>query len=425
MIQAYRVLTIILYPFLFIFLYYRKIIKKEDPKRFKEKILVSHFDVIKKKSKLIWFHAASIGEFKSIIPIIEELNTKNQNFTFLITTTTISSGNLAKKELKKFHNVEHRFFPFDVTFLIDKFLCLWEPDTIFLVDSEIWPNLILKAKQYNIPIALINARLTSRSFFKWMIFPNTAKKIFGVFSLCLCSNLETKNFLKKLNVKEVYYKGNIKLIGKVDKEKIDDINKSFLLKERFWFAASTHREEDKFCLKTHIELKKKFNDVITIIAPRHVERSKEIKFLSEKFKLNAQILNKDENILKNKEIIIINFFGDLNNYFKYAKSVFIGKSMIKKLRNEGGQNPIEAAKLECKVYHGPYVYNFEDIYKILENNNISKKIENYMELSKNLVIDLENANKQKNENINLINNLGQKTLTDTMVIVDNFLNVKN
>ena len=82
----------------------------------------------------------------------------------------------------------HRYFPFDVAFLIDKFLLSWKPDKIFLVDSEIWPNLILKAKKYNIPIALINARLTAKSFKKWMMFPNIAKKIFNIFSLFLCSN---------------------------------------------------------------------------------------------------------------------------------------------------------------------------------------------------------------------------------------------
>ena len=160
MILLYRIFTTILYPLLIIFLYYRKIIKKEDPIRFKEKIFISHFKITKKnKSKLIWFHAASIGEFKSIVPIIIQLNKDFQNLQFLITTSTLSSGTLAKVELKKFQNVEHRYFPFDVDFLINKFLFLWKPDRIFLVDSEIWPNLILQSKKHKIPIALINARL--------------------------------------------------------------------------------------------------------------------------------------------------------------------------------------------------------------------------------------------------------------------------
>ena len=131
MILIYRVLTTLIYPILIIFIYIRKTINKEDPKRYKEKIFISHFRPINKnKSKLIWFHAASIGELKSIIPIISQIN-KNKKFRFLITTTTLSSGNLAKLELKKFRNIEHRYFPLDVSFLIDNFLFLWKPDKIF------------------------------------------------------------------------------------------------------------------------------------------------------------------------------------------------------------------------------------------------------------------------------------------------------
>jgi len=422
MILFYRVVTTIIYPILFIFIYLRILLKKEDPKRYKEKILISNFNIKRNnQKKLIWFHAASIGELKSIIPIINQLNIKNQNLQFLITTTTLSSSNLAKIEFKEFNNVEHRFLPFDVPFLIDKFLYLWKPDKIFLVDSEVWPNLILKTKKYKIPIALINARLTSRSFNKWMFFPTAAKKIFGIFDLCICSNTETKNYLERLNLKNVYFKGNIKLIDHIDDKEITNVNKNILLKKRFWFAASTHKEEDIFCIKTHLKLKEKFKDIITIIAPRHIERAKQIKYLSKRFDLKVQILNKNENISENNELIIINYFGVLPNYFKYAKSVFMGKSMIKRLKNDGGQNPIDAAKLKCKIYHGPYVYNFEEIYEILEKNNISKKIENYEELSENLIRDLENPHKQNNEIADQIKNLGQKTLTDTMILVDNFL----
>ena len=121
MFLAYRVFTTILYPFLFIFIYFRIIIKKEHPVRFKEKILVSHFKVFdKKKCKLIWFHASSIGEFKSIIPIINQINTRHKNLKFLVTTSSLSSGNLAEVELKKINNAEHRYFPF--AFSTAKFL---------------------------------------------------------------------------------------------------------------------------------------------------------------------------------------------------------------------------------------------------------------------------------------------------------------
>ena len=422
MVSVYRFLTQILYPFLIIFTYCRKFINKEHPERYKEKILPTHFNVKKKdKSKLIWFHAASIGEFKSILPLVEKLNTGNNSLKFLITTSTLSSGNLAVEELKKFDNIEHRYFPYDVPFLISKFLTLWKPDKIFLVDSEIWPNLILTAHQKKIPIALINARLTLKSFNRWMMFYRTAKEIFEKFELCLCANNETKNYLNKLNVKKVDFVGNIKLATQIKIDKIDNFNEEFLTKKRFWLAASTHTSEDIFCIKTHLKLKEKFSDIITIIAPRHIERSKKIMSLAKKYSLKTQILNKNEEILSNKEIIIINYFGGLNNLYRHAKSVLIGKSISKEFENDGGQSPIEAAKLNCKIYNGPYVYNFEDIYKIFERKNISKTVQNYEELSKNLSYDLELSNTPKNEFSNLIENLGQKTLSDTMNIINKFL----
>ena len=174
-------------------------------------------------------------------------------------------------------------------------------------------------------------------------------------------------------------------------------------------------------MKTHLRIKQKYKDILTIIAPRHIERAQDIKSLSKKFNFESQILNKGEPIMKKKEIIIINSFGVLQEYFKFSKSVFMGKSLIRKLKNDSGQNPIDAAKLKCKIYHGPYVYNFKEIYKILKKNNISKKIENYKQLSANLISDLKSPIKKSNRSVSIINDLGQKTLNDTMKNINNFI----
>ena len=421
MILAYRILTTLIYPLLFIFILIRLILKKEDPNRYKEKILTSHFKVTRKKNtKLIWFHAASIGEFKSILPIIKKLSHNNE-LEFLVTTLTLSSSNIAKEEFKKFDNIHHRFLPFDVGFLINKFLLMWEPHVIFFVDSEIWPNLIINANKNKIPLALINARITSKTFNKWVKISQTAKKIFSLFNLCLVSNLETKAYLKKLNAKNIYFYGNIKFISQINESNIKNDNEKILAKNRFWIAASTHQGEDDLCLKTHLMLKEKYNDIITIIAPRHIQRSEDIKSKCDDYNLTAQILNKGELILNNKEIVIINSYGVLNDYFKYAKSVFIGKSTLKKLKDVGGQNPIDAAKLGCKIYNGPYVYNFSEVYRILEENFISKKISNHKELGENLIKDLDIKQKSKNRITNVINSLGSKTLADTMKKINNFI----
>ena len=426
MILAYRILSNFLYPFLFIFLYLRVFLKKEDPKRFKEKLFTSHFNVQRKDElKLIWFHAASIGEFKSIVPLIEQLNANKKSYEFLITTSTLSSGNLAKLELKNLYNVHHRYFPFDVSFLIDKFLQLWQPEKIFLVDSEIWPNLILKSKARKIPLAIINARLTEKSFNRWSIFPKAAEKIFSVFDLCLCSNKETQNYLGKLRARNVRYEGNLKLIKKININKINEKNSDILSKIRFWFAASIHEEEDIFCLKIHNELKKSYKDIITIIAPRHLNTVEKIKILSEKKNFKVQILNRDDKISEDKEILIVNSFGFLQSYFKYAKSVFIGKSIVPRLKHDSGQSPIDAAKLNCKIYHGPYVSNFKELYEIFKINKISHKIDNYLELSKKLILDLKENQKKERFDVNYIRKMEIDILINTMNVVNNFLQDEN
>ncbi len=421
MILTYRVLTTLFYPLFIILIIIRKILHKEDQFRYKEKIFTTHFNVVEKKNKkLLWFHAASIGEFKSIIPIIDELNRSNDNLNFLITTVTLSSSNLAKTLFSNYNNVYHRFFPIDVDFVMDKFLANWKPDVIFLVDSEIWPNLILRSKQKKIPLALINARITKKTFKKWIYFPTTAKKIFSSFDLCLTSNQETKNYLLKLEAKNVFYLGNLKLISKIEESKFK-INIDILDSKRYWVAVSTHDGEDIFCLRTHLLLKEKYKDIITIIVPRHLNRINKIQTSCKNFNLNFQILEKGQNITLDKEVIIVNSFGVVQNFFKHAKSVFVGKSTIEKFKNVGGQNPIEAAKLNCKIYHGPYVYNFEEIYKILEKNGISKVVKNSKELSDNLINDLENSKKNDDKIGNIVNNLGEKTLIETMNNINKFL----
>ena len=421
MLFFYKILTTILYPFLILYILFRVFRNKEHPKRFKEKIFPSHFNVDKmNKSKLCWFHVASIGELNSILPIIEELNSNN-DFEFLITTTTLSSSKLADNEFIKLKNIKHRFFPLDVDFLVSRFLSSWKPDLVFLVDSEIWPNLILQIKRKKIPLALINARITSKTFKRWNFFPNAATEIFSSFSMCLTSNLESKQYLERFKVKNIYHHGNIKLLSKIDLDKISNTNDDFLSNNKFWFAASTHRGEENLCLNTHLNLKREIKEITTIIAPRHIERTNEIKKLCENLNLNYQILNENEVIQRNKEIIIINSFGKLNNFFRFAKSVFIGKSTLIKLENESGQNPIDAVKLGCKVYHGPYVYNFKEIYQILKKKNVAKQIVNATELSENLARDLKDNNDKKSNISDFINELSKKTFSCTMKDINNFL----
>ena len=422
MILIYRLLTNIFYPFFILFTYFRKMKKKEDPLRYREKIFSSHFNIKKnEKSKLIWFHAASVGEMNSIVPIINELRKKEINLEFLITTVTLSSGNLIKNKFLMFDNIHHRYFPYDVNFLIKDFIKMWKPDAVFFVDSEIWPNLIISLHKNRIPFSIINARITKKSFKRWIIFRKTANEIFSKFNLFFASNKETIGYLKELGAKNIIYNGNIKLLSEINIEKINNKNEKILLTNKFWLSASTHDGEEEFSFKTHLLLKKKFDKVFTIIAPRHINRSHKIKKLCDSYKLKSQILNKDDLISDSSEIIIINSLGVLNEFYKYASSVFIGKSTLKVLEQVGGQNPIDAAKLNCKIYHGPYVYNFSEIYKILSDLKISKQINSPEELSNYLEEDLIKPKKIVSKFDSPINDLSNETLKITMNNINKFL----
>lgn len=426
MFFLYKVITNLFYPFLILLIYTRKIFKKEDRSRYKEKIFISSFNVKRnKKKKLFWFHAASIGELRSILPIINKLSKDKRNLEFLITTVTLSSGKLAKEEIRKIKNVKHRFLPIDVDFLIKSFLDTWKPNVIFLVDSEIWPNIILNAKKRQIPLAIINGRISNKTFSRWNLVPSFRDQIFSSFNLALSSNKDTEKHLKLMNAKNVHFSGNIKFIGNTSHKKINKKNESFFDNKKFWLAVSTHQSEEKLCLETHLKIKKFYENSSTIIAPRHIDRMKEIKTLCETYGLKYQILNKSDFLDKKKEIILINSFGALNEFYKYTNSVFIGKSTIKKLENDSGQSPIDAAKFGCKIYHGPYISNFQEIYNLLKSNKIAFEIKSSEHLAKSLINDYKNSFRIGKKTSRIINRLGLKTLNSTIKHINNFLSNEN
>jgi 3-deoxy-D-manno-octulosonic-acid transferase len=179
--------------------------KKETLNSFKEKIGIKSF---KRKGKLIWFHGASVGEIKSIIPLIEKFEKISDIKQILITSNTLSSLNILKQiKIKK---VTHQFFPIDTYNLCESFLEHWKPSKVFFIDSEIWPNMIYSLKKRNISINLINGRITKKSFNRWKTFPIFSKKIFSMIDLCLASSIESKKYLKKLGVKKIKFFGNLK-----------------------------------------------------------------------------------------------------------------------------------------------------------------------------------------------------------------------
>ena len=414
MIFLYRTITFFLYPVLSLAIYLRRFTNKEDKIRFKEKISINiNENYFPKNKKIYWIHAASIGETNSIVPLIRKLIQSNKNIFILLTSTTLSSSELIKKLSFDKDNFQHRFFPLDLQFLVKNFLNYWKPELIIFIDSEVWPNFLLEISKRKIPLVLLNGRITMKTFRRWKIVPNLSKKIFGLYNLCLSSSKESEINLKLLGAKNVKFIGNLKFCSKINYEENNNHLKTLFSNYCVWCAASTHRGEEEIILKTHIMLKKKDINILTIIIPRHIIRSNEIYKICNNLKLHSQIINKYEDISKKSEILIINSIGEMSKYFYNCKSIFMGKSFSKKLIKVGGQNPIEPAKCGCKIYHGPYVSNFKEIYNYKNKKEIAYEVRNEIELSENLFKDFDKNNYSSKKNIEDLNNYGEKILSLT------------
>ena len=396
MFFIYKFLINVVFFFSPFILLIRIIKRKEDIKRFIEK-----FGLFTKKrisGKLIWFHGASVGEIQSIIPLIEKLEKDKKISQILITSNTLSSSLIVNNlNLRK---TIHQFFPIDCNFISSKFLNYWKPSKAFFVDSEIWPNTIINLFNRKIPIILLNGRITKKTYSRWMKFPNFSKFIFNKFNLCLSSSKESKKILKKMGAKNVKFFGNLKFSQSENQRvNIDKNLKKFLLKKNSWCASSTHYNEEKYCGLAHLRLKKKYKNLLTIIIPRHVERVNQIKTDLNNLNLNVHLDYPKDKIKPNTDIYLVNSYGKTKSIFKICKNVFLGGSLI----NHGGQNPLEAARYGCCVFHGPHISNFKEIYEHLQKKKISFKVKNQNHLTNLLQkkLDKKNFSKKSVKNLSL------------------------
>lgn len=372
MLIIYRFLINIILLFSPIILIIRLIKKKEDIFRFREKFCI--FSKKRGTGRLVWFHGASVGEIQSIVPIIEKLENESKIKKVLITSNTLSSSKIIKK--LKFKKVVHQFFPIDTNYFSNKFLEFWNPSNVFFIDSEIWPNMILNLKRKNIPITLLNGRITRKTYKRWKKLPNFSKSIFSKINYCYAASNKSKYFLKKLGAQKVKFIGNLKF-SQSEKEKIK-INKDLkkLISSRTtWCASSTHNMEEKFCGLIHKNLRKKYKNLLTIIIPRHIERTKAIIRELHKLGLKTQTHEPKMKIDKKIDIYIVNSYGKTKSFYSLCNNVFLGGSLI----SHGGQNPLEATRYGCNILHGPNIDNFEDIYDFLKKNKISSEVKNHKE----------------------------------------------
>ena len=223
----------------------------------------------------------------------------------------------------------------------------------------------------NIPIILLNARITKKSFNRWKFFPNFSKNIFEKITLALPQNIESKKFLKLLGTKNIKLMGNLKFFGSSQKDNIRNLNLKKKFSKRIIFcAASTHRTEEVFIGKVHKELKSEIKNLITIIIPRHINRKKEIIDELNKIGLNSQLHTSQKKLSKDTDIYIVDTYGETAKFYSLSKLTFLGGSLIP----HGGQNPLESAREGNYILYGPHIDNFKEVYKILGKLKITTRV---------------------------------------------------
>tara|TARA_Y100000590_G_scaffold455608_1_gene604591 strand:- start:5 stop:1270 length:1266 start_codon:yes stop_codon:yes gene_type:complete len=417
----YKFLTYLFYPFSLIYLYIRKIKNKEDPTRYKEKL--SKINISREEGFLVWFHVASVGEAMSVLPLIESCTKEKKIKKILITSITLSSGKILEKKFNQNSIVTHQFLPLDIPILINKFLVHWKPNLSIFIDSEVWPNLILEISKRKIPLLLINARITKKSFLRWKLVLKFAKKIFEKFDLCLTSNEESEGFLKILGAKNIKNYGNLKF-SKIKSDlnnKLDSDILNKIVSRKIWCGASTHPTEEILCAKSHLEIKKKYDDILTIIIPRHIDRIKTICKELSNFKLKIVLSSKLSELDINTDILLVDSYGESLKFYNISKYVFLGKSLATSLIKDSGQNPIEPARLGCKIFHGPYVSNFVEIYKYFNKLGIAKEINNSNELSLSLVEEFKDDKPKNLEIAAKIESYGQSILNNVTMEIKKYI----
>ena len=406
--QIFITIIIIFSPLIITFRIFKK---KEHRFRFLEKFGIN--SQYRKNGKLIWFHGSSVGEIMSILPLVHYYENNKLIDQILITSSTLSSSNILKKY--KFKKTIHQFFPIDFFLISKKFLKYWNPSIAIFIESEIWPSTFKVLKNKKIPLILLNARITNKSFNRWLVFESLAKSVFKNISFSYPQNIETIKYLKKLDVKNINFLGNLKFIENPYDKTIKNKKKlnSIFSKYKIWVAASTHPDEEITCAKAHIILKRKIKNLITVIIPRHINRTNEI--ISKIYNLDLKVICHSSNIknLDNSDIYLVDSYGESRKFYEIANTVFLGGS----LTNRGGQNPLEAARFGAKILHGKNINNFVDIYKFLKKLNFTKSVDSPKNIASSIDFNLSN---KKNFIIRQLGNkIFRKTIAELNSIIKN------
>ena len=369
----------------------RLLMGKEDPERLEERLGISLAE--RPTGNLIWFHAASVGESLSLVELIKRISSSQPDYNFLITTGTITSAKLILSRLPS--NAVHQYIPVDTPKAVEKFLDRWRPSLAIWTESEFWPNLISFTSARDIPMILINARISEKSYRRWRFFKKSLKNLIEKFNYSLIQDEKTVKYFSKIGISS----NNFELTGTLkegsaalphsETEQVE-ISKQ-ILNRPVWLAASTHEGEEKLIAAAHRHASKASQGLLLIIVPRHPERGLEIASILAKENFKICLRSKKDKISSDTQIYIADTLGELGLWYRVAPVSFVGGSFVP----IGGHNPFEPAALGSAILHGPYVENFKEIYNRLNVAGAAVKIEEASELGVKLIETLSPENAAK------------------------------
>ena len=376
LIKIYNTLLRILYPLVIRpYIEKRKKKGKEDIKRFNERI--GRPTKERPEGKLIWMHGASVGESISMLPLIQRLLETYKDAHVMVTTGTTTSAEIMAKRLPE--RAFHQYLPIEHPVFATRFIKHWHPDVALWFESEFWPATLSSIKKKNIPLILVNGRISNKSFKRWQQFDFAIKEILDCFTLCLGQSDQDEYRLRVMGAKNTLCLGNLKYAGlplPVDEGKKKEIAEQ-IGDRTAWLVSSTHEDEEFKIGKFLKDLDKKIPGVLTFIAPRHPHRGIEIKErLQNELGLKVALRSANEKITPDTNVYIADTIGELGIWYELFDLVFIGGSLIP----HGGQNFMEPSRCRDAVIVGPHMHNFTDAV------NRAKKADGLIQV--NDVIDL-------------------------------------
>jgi 3-deoxy-D-manno-octulosonic-acid transferase len=306
--------------------------------------------------RLVWVHAASVGETIAVVPLVERL--LGDGFAVVFTSGTVTSAATAATRLPK--GAVHQYAPLDVPTYVARFLDHWQPEIAIVAESEVWPATVVALDRRSIPIVIVNGRLSDRSFRRWTRFRAVVGPLFRRLSLVLAQSDEDGRRYTALGAPAVVVSGNLKWDAP---PLAADLAELARLREAVggrpaWVAASTHAGEEEIVIAAHRRLKQTVPRLLTVIVPRHPPRGDDVAAVLAAAGLKVARRSRGETPVGESEVYLADTLGELGLFYRLAPIAFIGNSLVA----GGGHNPAEATELGAAVVSGSHVENFADVF---------------------------------------------------------------